>query len=332
MNFQHLVKIEKPDAFLDMAFNAASKQAGMERSKKVKQSMLDKSRRVELVRLSTVSNSLIKALKYILESFPSIDNLDIFYQELIKTMFDYVTLKKSLGAIKWVVESVDKLNRDYSFKIKRARSSEINNYRKEFYGRVASVVKQIKKELAFLEEARKEMKNFPAIKTGIDTVIIAGFPNVGKSTLLKAITGSDPKIASFPFTTQNLMMGTIKETDKKSRIQFIDTPGLLDRPFKKRNIIEKQAILAIRHLAKLILFIFDVSEECGYTVVEQEKLFSDIKKEFRTNIITVINKSEISNKEDMTAIKKKHKDILLISAKENKGIDELVAEIKKKFK
>jgi len=206
----------------------------------------------------------------------------------------------------------------------------MNEARKEFYGRAASIVKQIKKELAFLEQARKTMKSFPAIKTDILTVAIAGFPNVGKSTLLKAVTGSEPKIASYPFTTQQLMLGYIKEKDLK--IQFIDTPGLLDRPLKKRNIIEKQAILALKHLAKLMLFLFDASEECGYGITEQENLLKDLKKEFKVKTIIVVNKADISNEADLKELKKKHKDAILVSAKENKGISELVSIIKDQLK
>ena len=333
MNLQHLVKVEVPQKYIDIAFNEAAKKAHQERLKKgpKKWAKIDKSKNVELVRVNTVEKRLINDLKTIIESFPSIDQLDVFYQELIKTTMDYVQLKKSLGAVNWVITALKRVHREYAQKIKKCRAiSQMNLFRKEFYGRAASLVKQIKKELAFLEQARKIMKIFPAIKTDTPTVAIAGFPNVGKSTLLKAITGSDPKIASYPFTTQRLMLGYLKEKDLK--IQFIDTPGLLDRPLKKRNIIEKQAILALKHLAKLMLFIFDSSEECGYDILEQEKLLKDLNKEFKVKTIIVVNKADISNEQDLKELKKKYKVAILVSAKNNEGVKELIDVVKKQLK
>ncbi len=326
MNFQHLVKIEDSQQYIDIAFNAAAKKAHQERLKKkgVKhQTRIEKSKRMELLRVDIVTKSLVNLLKGIIESFPVIDNLDIFYQELIKTTMEYVRLKKSLGAVVWAIEKIRYFNREYREKIKRSRSiTHMNDARKQFYGRVASVIKQIRKEFDYLENARKIMKNFPAVKTDIDTIVIAGFPNVGKSTLLKAITGSEPKIASYPFTTQRLMLGYYKDEDVK--IQLIDTPGLLDRPLKKRNIIEKQAILALKHLAKTMLFIFDVSEESAHSFEEQEKLLKDLKKEFKVKETILVNKADISHEEDLKQVKKRYPKAIFCSAKKRKGVTELL--------
>ena len=73
----------------------------------------------------------------------------------------------------------------------------INKYRREFYGRVNSVLQQVKKDLIYLEACRKIMKSYPTIKTSIQTVVLAGYPNVGKTTLLRTLTGATPKIASY---------------------------------------------------------------------------------------------------------------------------------------
>ena len=138
-------------------------------------------------------------------------------------------------------------------------------------------------------------------------------PNVGKSTLLAALTGSKPEIAHYPFTTKNLNFGS----DKKNKIQFVDTPGLLDRPLSKRNKIERQAIVALKHVAKLIIFIFDVSET-GYELKAQKKLLDEIRKSFRVPIIKVTNKADVSETVEKT---------WPISSKKKTGIKELKAKI-----
>ncbi|MFC1704900.1 GTPase, partial [Nanoarchaeota archaeon] len=249
MNFQDLKSIETPDTYLDIAFRKAKKNIEKSReSTKIGQgadARIEKSRKLEIERMSTIRNTLYDRLKEILTSFPSINQLPIFYQELIRCTLDYVALKKSLGAVNWAGMKVTDFFKIYQAKIAKTRSLEkVNAYRREFYGRVSSILKKIKQELAYLEESRKVMKGFPAIKTSVKTVAVMGFPNVGKTTLLYKLTGSKPEINNYSFTTKRINISYIKT--KESKIQVLDTPGTLNR-FEKMNNIEKQAYLALKH-------------------------------------------------------------------------------------
>ena len=49
----------------------------------------------------------------------------------------------------------------------------------------------------------------------------------------------------------------------------MDTPGILDHSLEDRNTIEMQAITALAHLRAAVLYIMDLSEQCGRTVMEQ---------------------------------------------------------------
>ena len=51
--------------------------------------------------------------------------------------------------------------------------------------------------------------------------------------------------------------------------QVIDTPGILDHSLEERNTIEMQAITALAHLRAAVLYVMDVSEQCGHTIEEQ---------------------------------------------------------------
>ncbi|RMD58594.1 GTP-binding protein [Candidatus Woesearchaeota archaeon] len=310
MNFQGLIHIENYQNYLDQAFKNGSKAASASKSQSRAKTRLEKSRKAEIARVESVTKSLSKNLENIVKKYPNFDQLDPFYQALTRSVIDVDNLKKSLGSLLWAKRRVLQMKREALRKIKGARTNEdLIKARRAFTGRVSSILKQVSKNLAFLEQARKILKRFPALKTKKKTIVLAGAPNVGKSTLLARLTSSKPQIAHYPFTTKELNVGY----DDAGR-QYVDTPGLLDRPLHKRNPIEKQAILALKHLADLIIFVFDPSESCGYTMQEQQKLLNEIKREFKAPILTVSNKSDVGGK-------RKHS--IAVSALEGKGIDDL---------
>jgi nucleolar GTP-binding protein len=76
-------------------------------------------------------------------------------------------------------------------------------------------------------------------------------------------------------------------------IQVIDTPGILDRPIEEMNEIEKKSILALNYLANLIIYIFDLTETCGYSIEEQINLLNMIKRIFNKEIILYFSKKDL---------------------------------------
>lgn len=78
------------------------------------------------------------------------------------------------------------------------------------------------------------------------------------------------EVQPYAFTTKSLYVG---HTDYKYlKWQVVDTPGILDHALEERNTIEMQAITAMAHLRASILYIMDVSEQCGYSIEEQVEL------------------------------------------------------------
>ena len=304
MNFQGLSKVEKHSWYIDTAFHSATKIVNSVRGS-IKGNRLIKSKNLELARMKQVKKVLSKHLTTILTSFPSIDQLPEFYYELIRIALEYDLLKKSLGAVKWAIEKIDHFFDVYSGKIKKTKDfKRVNSYRREFYGRLGSILKQIRKQLDYLEHARKTMKAFPSVKSGLFTIAIAGFPNVGKTTLLTKLTGSTAEIANYAFTTKRLNIGYMKVEHEK--IQLIDTPGTLNR-FDKMNPIEQQAYLAMKLCADLIIFVFDVSfESYGWDV--QLELLRNIRK-FGKEVIIYTSKTDIVEENDLKLPKGSYSDL-----------------------
>ncbi|MCK4996656.1 MAG: 50S ribosome-binding GTPase, partial [Thermoplasmatales archaeon] len=116
-------------------------------------------------------------------------------------------------------------------------------------------------------------------------------------------------------------VGHIERKEKYviKRFQIIDTPGLLDRPFSKRNDIEKQALSALSTLANIIVFVIDATETCGYSLKDQLNLLSQVKKMFSDSSFIIVE-----NKADL---KKTDTKYLKISGKTGEGIDNLIDEM-----
>ena len=61
---------------------------------------------------------------------------------------------------------------------------------------------------------------------------------------------------------------------------MVDTPGILDHPLEDRNTIEMQAITALAPLRAAVLYVMDLSEQCGHGLEEQLELFRNLRPLF----------------------------------------------------
>ncbi len=270
-----------------------------------------------LEKVVIASDTISSLLGKIVKRYPSFEQLSQFHRELIDLMVGEDEARHNLGAVQWASTMVTKMKREYLRKMRKNRNqSEV--LRKQCYARYVSILDQIEENLEFLRDARSQLIRLPSVNPDLFTVVLAGFPNVGKTSILKWLTGSEPDIQPYPFTTQGINLGYFDF--QHSRIQVVDTPGLFDRPFSERNNIEKQAIAALTHVADIMVYIFDVSETCGYAAFDQNHLLQDLKLGFEGPLIIVNNKSDLRRSE-----------YLDISAKTGEGIESLRKEIEEHF-
>jgi nucleolar GTP-binding protein len=258
-----------------------------------------------------------------LKSFPKINELHPFYKEVVEILTgDLDRFRICLASIKQAVFLTRKLSKDYS-RLVLKEEKDFNKYLREYVGRVFSILRRRKKCISFAIEISKQLKKLHAIDPNLPTIIIAGPPNAGKSTLVGKISTAKPEVAVYPFTTKDVHVGHIIDEFKK--IQVIDTPGILDRPMKERNKIELKAINAIKNLEGVIVFLFDASSLSMLTPKEQINLYNEVK-ELGKIVVPVINKIDDVNKELYTLIKseleKEH--YFEISAEKGYGINELL--------
>ena len=117
----------------------------------------------------------------------------------------------------------------------------------------------------------------------ISDVGLVGYPNAGKSTLLSKLTNASPKIASYPFTTINPIIGTL-EYDDFNRVKIADIPGLIDGANEGIGLGHH----FLRHIerAKFFVFVIDIAGTDERNPMED---FVNLKKELRLHLQSLAN-------------------------------------------
>ncbi len=267
------------EELLDKAFRRARRARGGK----------ERGARAEVTMIRTASNILVDNLNAIVKRFPNFDQISEFYRETINIIAGIDNLKKSLSSVHWASDKIHQISQSAVGTTKRGQNPV--TIRKQTYGRIASIMKEISTDLDFLNAARNNIKDLPHI-TDEPIILVAGYPNVGKSSFVSFVTNAKPEIAQYPFTTKGVVVGHVEFS--RRRYQVIDLPGLLDRPVAKRNAIELQAISALKHLGNVVLFIIDPTETCGYPVTDQLKLLAELKVQFSIPFIVASNKVDLN--------------------------------------
>ncbi|KAL6763518.1 P-loop containing nucleoside triphosphate hydrolase protein [Haematococcus lacustris] len=240
-------------------------------------------------------------LTAILDEFPKVEDMHPFYGDLLNVLYDKDHYKLALGQLNTARNLIDRLAQDYVRLVKYGDSLyRCKELKRAAMGRMCTLMKRQGPSLAYLEQVRQHMGRLPSIDPNTRSLLLCGYPNVGKSSMMNKLTKADVDVQPYAFTTKSLFVGHMDY--KYLRWQVIDTPGILDRPLEERNTIEMQSITALAHLRAACLYIVDISEQCGYTIAQQAALFHSIKPLFANKPILIIcNKIDTRKMEDLTA-------------------------------
>lgn len=190
-------------------------------------------------------------------------------------------------------------------------------------GKLKAKLAKLKDQLL---EPRKKGKRvgFALKKEGDATVVLLGFPSVGKSTLLNKLTGAASKIGAYDFTTLTVIPGVLKF--RGAKIQVLDLPGIISGAAKGKG--RGRLILSAARVADLLLVLTDVLKPEQETIIKKE-LYEAGVFYLPLPILFVVNKIDlIKNPKDL---KNKFPQHFLISAQENLGLSELKKAIWKKL-
>lgn len=153
---------------------------------------------------------------------------------------------------------------------------------------------------------------------------VVGYPNVGKSTLITAVSNAKPEIAAYPFTTLVPNLGMVRH--KHSSFVLADLPGLIENASQGEGL----GIQFLKHIERCRIFIHmvDITTENPYESYEKINNELRIFNEDLANRkqIIVLNKIDIATEEQIKKAKEQFKehDYLSISAHARTNIDPLL--------
>ena len=173
----------------------------------------------------------------------------------------------------------------------------------------------------------------------IADVGLVGKPNAGKSTLLKAMTRANPKIANYPFTTLAPQLG-ISEVEYGKRFVIADIPGLIEGASTGAGL----GLDFLRHVerTRVIVHLLDLVPEDGSDPVKNYKTIRKELKKYSKQLDTkdelvVLNKADlVPDQKELKKLVKRiceklkldpKKDVLVISGATRQGLDDLSARI-----
>ena len=124
---------------------------------------------------------------------------------------------------------------------------------------------------------------------------LVGYPNAGKSTLLTELTAAHPKVASYPFTTLNPILGTLIY-ENFNQVRIADIPGLIDGASEGIGL----GHYFLRHIerSRFLIYIIDMAAEDGRDPVED---YRSLRRELKAYNPELIKRPSLvlANKMDM---------------------------------
>ncbi len=260
-----------------------------------------------------------------------------FYERIASNALpEGVSAKEVVGRLLGKLGVVEKLSREYRLRISASFDAvEAGELYREYVGRVMSIVRRQADYIELANRAIAELRRTPCVDPELPVVAVAGLPQVGKSTLVSAISTAKPRSSPFPFTTKEIVMGHV--TLGLARFQILDLPGILDRLPEEMNEIERKAFIAVTETADLVLFVIDPSEGFYYGLESQLNLLGSLRRWVKADVIVVVNKVDRVSRERVEEVSRAvagvlpGAEVVAISALRGEGLDDMLSAVARRL-
>ena len=243
--------------------------------------------------------------------------------DLINSKNDFA-LNSSIEQLKGgVSDAIKDIRKDIIYHIAFIESALDDPEHISLDGYDEEITKMLNENINKISKLVNSFDNGRIMKEGIKTVIL-GKPNAGKSSLLNLMLGEDRAIVTD-------IEGTIRDTLEENinfnglSLKIIDTAGIRDT----EDLVERIGVNKAKEIAKegdLIIYVVDGSRELDDNDREIIKLIND------KQAIILVNKSDMDTVINIDELKKdSNRDVILFSAKNGEGMDQLEEEIRNMF-
>lgn len=309
-------------AILDAAFHQAKKVSSTGKGRVVRAHSLT------LRKIGRSSSVMLRHLTRLRKPFRKLDELPPFTRGLLESRLGPGKLERSLRRVRVAEDRIIRFRTDEERAVPKLEDTAlIKVSMKRFYGRSSSVVREVEEDLGRLTEAARMLRRSPQIDISMPTVVVVGYPNVGKSSLLGYLSSASPKVAPYPFTTLTVSVGHLAITHA-GKAQIVDTPGILERgeAIQKETTAvtaQREAMAAISSSAGVVLFLLDPTGTCGWPLEDQVGLLDSLKTHFPDREFLVVE-----NKVDLVRTESGNPKISCVSGE---GMDELLAVLEQRL-
>ena len=145
-------------------------------------------------------------------------------------------------------------------------NTKYNKRTQHHVGLVKAKLAKIKEDYQKKAGSKGKGEGFSVKRSGDATAIMIGFPSVGKSTLLNAITNANSAVGAYAFTTLTCIPGLLEHNH--SKIQILDVPGIVEGASIGRG--RGREVLACAQSADMVIMLLDVFHPEHIDVIRQE--------------------------------------------------------------
>lgn len=243
--------------------------------------------------------------------------------DLINSKNDFA-LNSSIEQLKGgVSDAIKDIRKDIIYHIAYIESALDDPEHISLDGYDEEITEMLNENINKISKLVNSFDNGRIMKEGIKTVIL-GKPNAGKSSLLNLMLGEDRAIVTdIEGTTRDTLEENINFNGLSLKI--IDTAGIRDT----EDLVERIGVNKAKEIAKegdLIIYVVDGSRELDDNDREIIKLIND------KQAIILVNKSDMDTVINIDELKKdSNRDVILFSAKNGEGMDQLEEEIRNMF-
>ncbi len=153
------------------------------------------------------------------------------------------------------------------------RTTKYNKATQHHIGLVKAKLARLREKEASRGKGSKKGEGYSVRKSGDSTVILVGYPSVGKSTLLNSLTNAKSKVGRYAFTTLDVVPGTMNY--RHAKIQVLDVPGLVKGASTGRG--RGREVISVVRNADLAVIIVDVSHPEHKEILEKELFNAGIR-------------------------------------------------------